>query len=171
LAIANEGPNTFGGMMTRLLASQLGIQINAVPYVSSSKAVLDTVAGQIEVIFSPVISVTQMASAGKLRPLGVTTAKRVVGWETVPAIAETVPGFDFAGWIAVVAPAGTPAAAIQRFNRDLDAVLTDKEFAARLLTMGPITEGAGTPDQMKTFLEEEHARWAKLAKEIGVLPE
>lgn len=171
LTIANEGPKTFSGMMTRLLSSQLGIQINSIPYVSVSAAVTDTMGNQTEVIISDVPSIAQMVKGGKLRPLAVTTANRVVGWESVPTIAEILPGFDYAGWIGIVAPAGTPATVIQRFNRDLDAVLSDKEIAARLLAIGPITEGAGTVEQMHSFLNSEHTRWAKLTKDIGILPE
>jgi tripartite-type tricarboxylate transporter receptor subunit TctC len=103
--------------------------------------------------------------------VAVTTAKRVVGWENVPPIAEKVPGFDYAGWIGIVAPVGTPAAAVQRFNRDLDAVLSDKDMAGRLLAIGPVTEGAGTVDQMGGFLQAEHLRWAKLTKDLNILPE
>ena len=62
-------------------------------------------------------------------------------------------------------------AAIQRFNRELDAILMDKEMAAKILAIGPITEGAGTPEQMNAFLQAEHSRWSKLTKDIGVLPE
>lgn len=171
LAVANEGPKTFSGMMTRLLAAQLGIEVNSVPYMSVSAGVTDTVGGQIEVIVSDVPSIAQMVKAGRIRPLAVTTAKRVVGWESVPPIAETVPGFDYAGWIGIVAPTNTPGPALQRFNRDLDAVLSDKEMAARLLAIGPITEGAGSLEQMGTFLGGEHQRWAKLTADLSIQPE
>ncbi|MBO9513219.1 MAG: tripartite tricarboxylate transporter substrate binding protein [Variovorax sp.] len=171
LAVANEGPKTFGGMVTRLLASELGIEVNAVPYVSVAAGVTDTVGGQVEALISDVPSVAQMVKAGKLRPIAVTTAKRVGGWETVPAIAETIPGFDYAGWVGIVAPTGTPAVAIQRFNRDLDAVLSDPEMAARLAAIGPMTEGAGAVEQMGAFLNGEHQRWAKLTKDLGIQPE
>lgn len=171
LTVANEGPKTFSGMMTRLLSAQLGIEVNSVPYVSVGAAVTDTVGGQTEAIISDVPAAAQMVKAGRLRPLAVTTAKRVAGWESVPAIAEVLPGFDYAGWVGIVAPVGTPAAAIQRFNRDLDAVLVDKDMAARLLAIGPITEGAGSPEQMGAFLQAEHTRWATLTRDIGILPE
>jgi tripartite-type tricarboxylate transporter receptor subunit TctC len=95
----------------------------------------------------------------------------VAGWEKVPPIAEKLPGFDYAGWIGIVAPAGTPAAAVQRFNRDLDAVLGDKDLAGRLRSIGPITEGAGTVDQMGGFLNAEHLRWARLTRDLNILPE
>jgi tripartite-type tricarboxylate transporter receptor subunit TctC len=171
LTVANEGPKTFGGMVTRLLSAQLGIQVNSVPYVSVGAAATDTVGGQTEAIVSDVPSIAQLVKAGKLRPLAVSTAKRVASWETVPALAETLPGFDYAGWLGIVAPVGTPAASILRFNRDLDAVLMDKDTAARLLAIGPITEGAGTVEQMTAFLNGEHARWAKMTQDLGIQPE
>ena len=171
LNVANEGPKTFGGMMTRMIGSSLGLQLYPVPYVSISAAITDTIGGQTESLISDVPAAAEMVKAGKLRPIAVTTAKRVAGWEKVPSISELVPGFDYAGWVGIVAPAGTPAAAIERFNRDLDTVLKNKEMAARLLAIGPITEGAGTVDQMGSFLQGEHLRWAKLTKEIGIQPE
>lgn len=171
LAIADEGPKTFSGMMTRLLASQLGIQVNTVAYVSVSAGITDTVGGQTEVIVSDMPSSIQMIRSGRLRPLAVTTTKRVVGLDGVPPIADKLAGFDYAGWLAIVAPAGTPAAAVQRFNRDLDAVLNDKDVAARIQNIGPITDGAGTLSQVASFLRQEHERWATVTKLVGVLPE
>ncbi len=134
LNIANEGPKTFGGMMTRVVGDSLGLQVAPVPYVSVSAASTDVVGGQVEVLMSDLPSIAQMIKAGKLRPIAVT-------------------------------------AAIQRFNRDLDAILLDKEMAAKILAIGPMTEGAGTPEQMGAFLSGEHTRWAKVTKDIGILPE
>jgi tripartite-type tricarboxylate transporter receptor subunit TctC len=171
VTVANEGPKTFGGMMTRLLGSQLGVQISGVPYVSIGAAVTDTVGGQTEAVMGDVPALIQMIKAGRIRPIAVTTAKRVAGLENVASFSEVLPGFDYAGWQAIVAPVGTPASAIQRFNRDLDAVLSDKDMAAKILAVGPITEGAGTPEQMAAFLQAEHTRWARLTKDIGILPE
>jgi tripartite-type tricarboxylate transporter receptor subunit TctC len=171
VTVANEGPKTFGGMMTRLVGSQLGVQIAGVPYVSVGAAITDTVGGQTEAVMGDVPALIQMIKAGRLRPIAVTTAKPVAGLEHVPSFSDLIPGFDYAGWQAIVAPTGTPAAAIQRFNRDLDAVLSDKEVAAKILAVGPITDGAGTPEQMAAFLQAEHTRWAKLTKEIGLLAE
>jgi len=171
VAIANEGPKTFGGMVTRLLAHQLGIDVLQVPYVSVRGAVTDTIGGVTHAMVSDVPAASEMVKAGRLRAIAVTTAKRVAGWDSVPSISEVLPGFDYAGWIAIVAPTGTPAASIQRFNRDMDAILTDKEVVGRLLALGPITEGAGTPEEMAVFLKSEHLKWEKLTKDIGVLPE
>lgn len=171
LTVADEGPKTFGGMVARVMATQAGIQVNHVPYVSVAAAVNDTVGGQTEAIVSDAPSAAAMIKAGRLRPLAVTTARRVAGWDNVPPLADALPGFDYAGWLAIVAPAGTPAAAIQRFNRDLDAVLLDKEMAARIAAIGPVTEGAGTVEQTGAFLQAEHARWSRIVRDLGVLPE
>jgi tripartite-type tricarboxylate transporter receptor subunit TctC len=171
LNVANEGPKTFGGMMTRLIASQLALQVNAVPYVSVGAAVTDVVGGQVEALVSDMPSAAQMFKAGKLRPLAVTTAQRVSGFESVPPLAELIPGFDYAGWLGIVAPVGTPTVAIQRFNRDLDAVLADREVAAKILSIGPITEGAGSTEQMAAFMRQEHERWANVTRVVGILPE
>jgi tripartite-type tricarboxylate transporter receptor subunit TctC len=106
-----------------------------------------------------------------LRPIAVTSAKRVPGLENVPALAETYPGFQFVGWHAVVAPVGTPAAIIEKFNRDLDRVLREPETVKRLYDLGIIDNGAGTPRQLADFLAAEHARWGQLAKDLNVVPE
>jgi tripartite-type tricarboxylate transporter receptor subunit TctC len=171
LNVADEGPKTFGGMMTRLLGSSLGVKLYAVPYVTIGAAITDTVGGQTEALMSGIPPVAEMVKAGQLRPIAVTTSRRVAGWENVPALSEVVPGFDYTGWIGIVAPAGTPAAAIDRFNRDLDEVLKQKDMAARLLAIGATSSGAGTVQEMATFLHAEDLRWAKLTRQIGVQPE
>jgi tripartite-type tricarboxylate transporter receptor subunit TctC len=103
--------------------------------------------------------------------LATTSPKRVAGWEQVPSLAETMPGFDMVGWFAVVAPAGTPQAAISRFNRDLSTLLADKEVAERIATMGPIAEPNLSVEQTAAFLRNEMTRWSAITREIGVLPE
>ena len=108
---------------------------------------------------------------GRLRMLATTSGRRVGGWEEVPALAETLPGFEMAGWFAVVAPAGTPAAAIERFNRDFNAALADREVAERIAAIGPIVDPSMGVEQVGAFLRDERARWTAITKEIGVLPE
>src|SRR5581483_2588308 len=171
LSLANEGPKTFGGMLARLLAARAQLQLNLVAFSSAPAAVNDAVAGQTDALLVDVPAGAPLVAAGKLRALGVTSGKRIASWPAVPALAEALPGFDYYGWIAMVAPAGTPAPAIQRFNREMDAILRDPAVADQLLKIGPITEGAGTPDSLAAFLAAERARWAKLTQEIGVLPE
>jgi len=171
LNVANEGPKTFGGMMTRLIGSQLNIQLYPVPYVSVAGAATDTVGGQVECLLSDLPSVSQLIKTGKLRALAVSTAKPVSGLENVPSLSEVIPGFDYAGWLGIVAPTGTPQDVISRINRELDAILLDKDMAAKILAIGPITEGAGTVKQMNSFLQSEHDRWSRLTKDLAIVPD
>jgi len=102
--------------------------------------------------------------------LAVTSARRLADYDKVPALAETLPGFDMTGWMAVVAPTGTPREALQRFSRDLDVALLEKDRAERIHNLGPVPE-AGGAKHLAAFLQTERARWEVLTKEIGVLPE
>jgi tripartite-type tricarboxylate transporter receptor subunit TctC len=171
VSIANEGPKTFGGMIARLLNARAKIETNLVPYVSVSAAVQDTLGGRVTALVADVASTAQFVKQGRLRMLAVTSPKRIEGWEQVPALAETLPGFDMVGWMALVAPAGTPDPIIQRVNRELDKALLDKEVATKIHNIGPLSEGAGTPAQLAEFLAAEHQRWGQITNEIGVLPE
>jgi tripartite-type tricarboxylate transporter receptor subunit TctC len=75
------------------------------------------------------------------------------------------------GWFAVVAPTGTPAAAVERINRDINALLADKEVAEKIATIGPLVDNSMTVEALGAFLRNETARWQSITKEIGVLPE
>ncbi len=115
-------------------------------------------------------SMRARSAGGTLRPIAVTSAKRVPGLDQVPALGESYPGFQYSGWHAVVAPQGTPAEVLRHFNADLGTVIRDPEMVKRLFDLGIIAE-AGTPEQLGEFLAAEHGRWAKLAKDIGIVPE
>jgi len=171
VSIGTEGPRTFGGITARTFNARAAVQTNLVSYPSVGVALQDLIGGHVDAAVADVASSAQLVRQGRLRYVAVTSGKRVPGWEQVPPLADTLPGFDMEGWLAVVAPAGTPAAAIERFSRDLDAALKDKELAERIHAIGPRTEGAGTPAQFGAFLQQEHERWAQLSREIGLLPE
>jgi tripartite-type tricarboxylate transporter receptor subunit TctC len=171
LAAANEGPKTFSGMMSQMLNQTSGMRLLQVPYNGVSPAIQDTIAGRTQVVLVSSAALLPFLKRGDLRPLAVSAGKRVRGLEDVPTLAETYPGFEYVGWFALLAPAGTPAGVIQRANRDLDKVLTDPEVAQRLFDLGLVNEGAGTPEALADFLRAERERWGKLVKEIGLQPE
>jgi tripartite-type tricarboxylate transporter receptor subunit TctC len=170
-SLGNEGPRTFSGMIARLLNARSQAGANLVAYASVGVGVQDLIGGHIHAMVADIASTAQLTKQGRLRMLATTSARRVAGWEQVPALAETWPGFDMVGWFAVVAPAGMPAAAIARSNADLNALLADKEIAERMATIGPIAEPGMSAEQVGSFLRNEHQRWEQIAKEIGVLPE
>jgi tripartite-type tricarboxylate transporter receptor subunit TctC len=171
LAAANEGTKTFSGLMSQMLNKTAGIQLLQVPYTGVAPAIQDTIAGRTQVVLVSSAAMLPFIKRGELRPLAVTAGKRVRGLEEVPTLAEIYPGFEYVGWFALLAPTGTPAAIVQRANRDMDKVLTDPEIAKRLYDLGMVNEGAGTPDSLNDFLRAERERWAKLVKDIGLQPE
>jgi tripartite-type tricarboxylate transporter receptor subunit TctC len=171
LTLGHEGPRTFGGMISRVLAAREKIDINQVAYASVGVAVQDTVGGHVQALLADLPSTASQVKSGRLRPLAVSTSKRLAGFESVPTFAETLPGFEMIGWFAIVAPAGTPAAVVARVNRDVNALLNERDFAARIEAIGPLADGSMSPDQLGAFLRSEHARWAAATAEIGVLPE
>jgi tripartite-type tricarboxylate transporter receptor subunit TctC len=169
--LGNEGPRTFSGMISRVMAARLKIEPNQVPYASISVATQNLLGGQVEAIVADLASSAGLVRSGKLRLLAVSSAQRVAGFEQVPTIADTLPGFDMVGWFAIVAPTGTPAAVVQRANRDVNAVLADKAIAERIAAIGPIVDASMGVEQVAAFLRSEHQNWAAATKEIGLLPE
>ncbi|HYA46678.1 MAG TPA: tripartite tricarboxylate transporter substrate-binding protein [Burkholderiales bacterium] len=171
LAAANEGTKTFGGMMSQLLNVATGMHLLQVPYNGVAPALQDTVAGRTQVVLVSSAAMSPFIKRGDLRPIAVTAGKRVSGLENVPTMAESYPGFEYVGWFALVAPTGTPGAVVRKVNADVNAVLARPDILKRLLELGAINEGPGTPEQLAQFLKDERVRWAKLVKDIKLQPE
>lgn len=171
LSLGNEGPRTFSGMIARLFNARAAAGANLVAYANVGQGTTDLMGGHVDAMVADLASTAPLIRQGKLRVLATTSAKRVQGWESVPALSEKLPGFDMVGWFAVVAPTGTPAAAIERTNRDINALLADKEVADRIATIGPLVDSSMNVEAVAAFLRNESVRWQSIVKEIGVLPE
>ena len=171
LAMANQGPRTFGGMIGQMLNVTAGMKLRQIPYNAIATAAQDTVPGRTHAILLSSAAISPFLKRGDLRPLAVTAGKRVTGLEQVPTLAEPFPGFEYVGWSVLFVPAGTPAGIRERLNRDMDRILADAEVTSRLHELGVITEGAGTPRSVGDFVRAEHARWRKTVRDIGIEPE
>ncbi|WP_082522326.1 tripartite tricarboxylate transporter substrate binding protein [Acidovorax sp. Root402] len=169
--LGNEGGRTFGGMITRLFNARSKANANLIAYSSNGASVQDLLGGHVQAIVADVASTAALVKQGRLRLLAVTSSRPVPGFESIPRLADLLPGLDLVGWFALVAPSGTPQTVIDRVSKDVSAVLSDPEIVQRMATLGPIAEPGWTPERLATFLREEHARWGALAKEIDVLPE
>ncbi len=169
--LGNEGPRTFSGMIARLLNARAQMAANLVPYANVGVGTQDLLGGYVQAMVADLAATAALVRQARLRVLATTAPQRVVGWEGVPALAERLPGFDMVGWFALMAPAGTPAAAIERSRRDVNALLNDKEVAERIGAIGPLVDGSMNLAQVASFLRSEASRWADVTKEIGVLPE
>jgi tripartite-type tricarboxylate transporter receptor subunit TctC len=171
LSLGNEGPRTFSGMVARLFNSRTQAGANLVPYANVGVGTQDLMGGHVDAMVADLASTAPLARQGKLRVLATTSAQRVAGWDPVPALAEKLPGFDMVGWFAVVAPAGTPTAIVERVNRDVNALLADKEVAERIAAIGPLVDASMGVAAVDAFLRSESARWRAITQEIGLLPE
>jgi tripartite-type tricarboxylate transporter receptor subunit TctC len=171
ISMATEGFKTFGGMIGEMLQVTAGVKFLHVPYSGVTPGIQDTIAGRTQITVQAAAAAMRFITSGQLRAIAVSGSGRLPELPDVPTIAATFPGFDYVGWHALVAPVGTPREIVLRVNRDMDQILKDPEIVKRLADLGPITEGAGTPEALGQFLAAEHTRWARLVKDVGIKPE
>jgi tripartite-type tricarboxylate transporter receptor subunit TctC len=171
LSIATEGPRNLGGMMAEYFMALSGTKMVHVPYSGAAAGLTAAMAGQAEVTMQSATATTPHARAGKLRPIAVTSGNPVPGFENIPTLKSTYPEFDYSGWYMLYAPAGTPADIVARVNRDFDRVMKEPEVAKKLTDLGPVLEGAGTPESLARFTRQELASYARLTKAINFQPE
>jgi tripartite-type tricarboxylate transporter receptor subunit TctC len=133
--------------------------------------VQDTVGGQTQAVVTSIPLVEPHHRTGKLRVLGVTTPRRLDTLPDVPTVGETLPGFRVGGLGVLVAPAGTPADAVQRMNRAMDQVVRDKEYKDRLGSFGFSVTDAGTPQSVVEFVRGERENWDRIMKGLNIQPQ
>ena len=167
LAFASPGPRTLPGMLGETLKIRAGISLLHVPY----KGVQDTIAGRTHLAIQGIPAIAAVVQRGQLRALAVSSPRRLPELPEVPTFSETLPGLEFNSWLAVVAPAGTPRAAIERMNLEFDRILLDGEMEQRLRALGLYTEGTGPPDEIDAFLTSERAFWSRVVRELKIEPE
>ena len=170
-SIGNEGPRTFSGMIARLFNARSKAAANLVPYANVGVGSQNLMGGHVDAMVADLASTAQLAKQGKLRVIATTAAKRVPGWENVPALSEKLGNFDMVGWFAIVAPKGTPPQAIAKMNREVNLLLADKDLSSRIANIGPLADATMTEADVAKFLSTELARWTDVTKEIGILPE
>lgn len=170
-AYATDGPRNFSGMVAAWLNKLADAKMAIVPYAAMPQGVQDTVAGRTQVVILAPAAANAFVKRGDLRPIAQTWAVRAPGFEAVPPVAETFAGFDFVGWFALAAPAGTPPEVVQRLNRALDAALRDPVVSDRLRAFGVFNDGAESPQAAADYVRAQHAMWGRLVREIGLQPE
>jgi len=149
---------------------QSGVDIVNIPYKGTAPAVQDLLAGQVQLMFAAVGNVKAHIQAGKLKALGVTTAKRLPAFPDVPAIAEALPGYESSAWFGLFGPARLPADVARRLGDAARQALQQPDMRKRLETEGAIPVG-NSPEQFAAFVQSEIPRWAKVVKFSGAKPE
>jgi tripartite-type tricarboxylate transporter receptor subunit TctC len=164
---ASSGNGSAQHLVGALFNSAAGIELNHVPYKGSGPAMQDLLSGQVSVSFAGTPNVMPHVRSGKLRALGVTTAKRSPDLPDVPTIAEAgVPGYEATLWLGLAAPAGTPAEIVQRLHAETAKVLQDAEVQQGFRAAGVESSVLG-PAEFGAFMRAEHDKWGKVVRETG----
>ncbi|WP_134724386.1 Bug family tripartite tricarboxylate transporter substrate binding protein [Paracoccus luteus] len=167
LAYASSGNGTPLHLSGELFKSMAGVDITHIPYKGSGPALTDVLGNQVPIIFDNLPSASSHISSGKLRALGVTTTERAPSFPDVPAIAETLPGYETYSWNALFAPAGTPPEAIEALAAAAKAAMADPAVAGRMAEFSA-TIVASTPEELAAHVTAEMEKWAPVVKDANV---
>jgi tripartite-type tricarboxylate transporter receptor subunit TctC len=162
------GPQHVAGELFKYMA---GVDLVHVPYHGSTPAIVDLLAGNVQVMFDVTPSSLPHIRAGKLRPLAVTTPERLDFLPGVPAMAEFLPGYEAFGWIGFGAPKDTPPAIIDTLNKTINAAVADPTVKARLLDLGGLVMPPNTPAEFAKFIASDTNKWIKVVKFANLKPE
>ena len=158
-------PNHFG---TELLKWLAGVDIVHVPYKGGAPALTDLLGGQIQMAFSSVPAVLPHIKAGRLVALGVGSAKRSPALPNIPTIAEAgVPGYEYTTWYGIFAPAKTPRTLIARLNTEIVKAMETPDIKDRFTALGGDPD-PGTPEELRAYMANESAKWAKIIKAANI---
>src|SRR5262245_28189061 len=163
---ASAGTGTATHLTGELLKMMTGVDMFHVPYRGAAPAMTDLLAGQVQVMFDTLATSIEHIRSDKLRALAVTSATRLDVLPGIPTVGDFVPGYEGTGWQGVGAPRSTPAAVIEKLNREINAVLADPKMKARIVDFG-YTVFASSPADFGTFIAAYTEKWAKVIKFSG----
>jgi tripartite-type tricarboxylate transporter receptor subunit TctC len=163
----SAGQGSTGHLAAELLAMMASIKLTHVPYRGAAPAAIALISGEVEMLISGVSANHPHIAAGKVRALGVTSAKRVPLLPQVPAIAESLPGYDVSSWFAITTVAGTPTAVVARLNQETVKAMGSNDVREKLIAAGVDPE-TGTPEQLAAKLRVETEKWGKVVKAAGM---
>jgi tripartite-type tricarboxylate transporter receptor subunit TctC len=178
LAKARPGQLNFGSggngssqhMTAELFSKMTGVKMVHVPYKGGAPALVDLIAGQIDLVFSPLPEAIPYIQSGRVRALGVTGAKRSANLPDLPTIAQGgVPRFEFEGFLGIAGPAGMPQNVVAQLNSALNKALAADDVKKRMYDLGLRLAG-GTPEQLARHMREQAALMIQIAKDAGVKP-
>ncbi len=168
LNYAGTGLGAAANMSAELFKSMTGTRLVGISYKSAAPALTELIAGQTQLMFATSLSVMTHIQSGRVRALGVTTARRAGAMPDLPTIAEAgVPGFEASTWHGVLVPAGTPATIIEKLNAEINRALQLPDVRERLAALGAEIIG-GTPKEFADHVQREIPKWAKVIKDLGV---
>jgi len=164
---ASAGVGNFSHLAMELFSSAAGVKLQHVPYKGTGPAAQALLSGEVQVGFNNVQTLLSLVQDGKLKPIGVAEPKRIPELPNYPAVAETVPGFEMAPWVGIVAPSGTPQAVIDKLNATMLAVMNDpavvKQFADQQLTAMALPK-----EKFGALIKADTDKWHKVVTEANI---
>ncbi len=168
---ASPGQGSVIHMATEYFDTMAKIKMNHIPYKGTGPALTDTIAGQTTVLFSSTATALPHVKSGRLRAIGVTTAKRIPALPDVPTVAESgLPGYQVVLWHGLIGPKGLPKEVVTRISSEVNKALKLKETSEQLENDG-VAPAGGTPDQFRATIAKEIGVWRKVAADAGVKAE
>ncbi len=166
ISFASTGLATSTHLSGEMFSSMAGAQLTHIPYKGSAPAHQDLLSGRVQIMFDN--GVLQHIKAGRVVPLGVTSAKRLPWLPNVPTVAEQgLPGYEASAWYGIFATGGTPPEVVQQIAADITWAVRSPQLEPKLEAIGA-NAGGGTPEEFRRFLAQETARWGKLVKERNI---
>ena len=167
LNMASPGNGTGPHMAGELFKIMAGVDMVHVPYRGSPPALTDLLAGQVQLMFSPLSSSIEYVKAGKLRALAVTTATRSEVLADIPTVGEFVPGYAASGWFGIGAPGKTPVEIVDKLNQEINAGLADAKLKARFAELGAAVF-VGSPPDFGKHIAAETEKWGKVVRSANL---
>ena len=168
LSYASTGNGTSPHMLMEMFKAMVGIDVVHIPYKGQAPAVVDQIAGQVQLAFNTAVTVLPHVQQRKLKPIAISTKERFPPMPDLQTIDEGgVKGYDGSSWQAVVMPAGTPRDIVSKVHQELAAMLKAPDTREKFLSQGALASGI-TPDEFAKFLKAEMEKWAKVAKAAKV---
>jgi tripartite-type tricarboxylate transporter receptor subunit TctC len=171
LTYASSGTGAASHLSAELFKSMAKVDMLHVPYKGTGQAVTDLLAGQVDVLFAPSQAVIQYVRAGRLKALATTGSARAATLPELPTVSESgLPGYAAVGWFGLLAPAATPKPIVQKLSADANRVLADADVRAKMQSVGA-DPGGDTPEEFAKFIRDDQAKWGRLMREAGIVPE
>ena len=170
LSMAADGPRNISGVIALALNKRAGMSLVQVSYPNPTQGLQDVAAGHVGVGVFAVSTIDSFVRDGRLRLIADASKERGAAFPDVPAVAETLAGFDFLGWFMVMAPAGTPAEIVAKMSEALDAVAQDAKVQELAPTLGfeVSAKGLGGPEAATRYLKEQMDLWGKTTQDLGI---
>jgi len=171
LSYASSGTGSSLHLATELLILTTGIKVAHIAYKGSTQAHPDVIGGRVDFMFDTIVAIGPLVRGNRLRPLAVTSRKRSGEFPDVPTVAEAgVPGYEMTSWVAMIAPAKTPPAVIDKLNREVARILALPDARERLSRLGSEPIG-NTPQEARQYIAAEFEKWSKVVKAAGIKAE